>query len=58
MTKLWKMMMKKARDTSRLATLDDHGALADAELAAVTGGTLLRGSNSDDRKGGRYLGMP
>jgi hypothetical protein len=38
------------------ATLKDQGALADTELDAVTGG-YLRGSNSDDRKGGRYLAM-
>ena len=37
------------------ATPKDHGALADAELDAATGGSLLRGSNGNDRKGGRYL---
>ncbi len=57
MTKLWQMM-KKAHEIPRLAPPDDHGALADRDLVAVTGGTLLRGSNSDDRKGGRYLAMP
>jgi hypothetical protein len=49
-------IMSKANDASRFVTLEDHGALADTELAAVTGGTDLRGSNSGDRKGGRYLG--
>jgi hypothetical protein len=50
-------IMGKTTDASRFVTLEDHGALADTELAAVTGGTdLLRGSNSGDRKGGRYLG--
>ena len=31
--------MSKTNDTSNLATLEDHGALADSELDAVTGGT-------------------
>jgi hypothetical protein len=52
-------IMSKTNDASRFATLEDHGALVDTELAAVTGGTDdLRGSNSGDRKGGRYLGQP
>jgi hypothetical protein len=46
-------------NASRLAALEDNGELADTELVAVTGGTGdLRGSNSGDRKGGRYLGQP
>ena len=50
-------IMNKTNDASRFVTLEDHGTLADTELAAVTGGTdYLRGSNSGDRKGGRYLG--
>jgi hypothetical protein len=34
------MMMSKTNDTSKLgpATLDDHRALADSELDAVSGG--------------------
>ena len=47
--------MSKTNDTSNLGhgTLEDHGALADSELDAVTGGGVLRGSQGD-RKGGRY----
>ena len=48
--------MSNTNDTSRLATFEDHDTLADTELDAVTGGDL-RGSNPDDRKGGRYLAM-
>ena len=35
--------MRKTNDTSKLGrgTLEDHGALADSELDAVTGGKLL-----------------
>jgi hypothetical protein len=36
-------------------TRDRPGTLADTELNAVTAGTLLRGSQQGDRKGGRYL---
>ena len=32
--------MSKTNDTSRLATLEDHDALADTQLDAVTGGML------------------
>jgi hypothetical protein len=38
-------------------TRDDHGTLADTELNAATAGTLLRGSQQGERKGGRYLGQ-
>ena len=38
------------------ATFEERGTLADTELDAVTAGTLLRGSQQNDRKGGRYLG--
>jgi hypothetical protein len=50
--------MSKTNNTSNLGhgTLEDHGALADSELDAVTGGGVLRGSQGD-RKGGRYLGQ-
>jgi hypothetical protein len=36
-------IMSKTNDTSRPATLDDHRALADSELDAVTGGWLPTG---------------
>jgi hypothetical protein len=45
----WRKIMSKTRDTSNVgygapkdpATLDDHGTLADSELAAVTGGRIF-----------------
>jgi hypothetical protein len=39
-------IMSKNNDTSKLnhAALEDHGILADSELAAVTGGTNAQGS--------------
>jgi hypothetical protein len=33
------MTMSKSNDTSNIATLDDHRALADSELDVVSGGT-------------------
>jgi hypothetical protein len=33
------------------------GELSSDELAKVSGGSLLRGNNTDNRKGGRYLAM-
>jgi hypothetical protein len=49
--------MSKTNDTPNFSHgTKDHGALADSELDAVTGGGVLRGSQGD-RKGGRYLGQ-
>ena len=33
--------MSKTNDTSNLATFEDHDTLADSELDAVTGGTII-----------------
>jgi type VI protein secretion system component Hcp len=33
-------IMSKTKDTSNLATLEDHRPLADSELDAVTGGAV------------------
>jgi hypothetical protein len=40
--------MSKTNDTSKLATLEDHGTLADTELDAVTGGSGdIKGESTD-----------
>jgi len=51
--------MNEAHDNPKFdhATFEERGTLADTELDAVTAGTLLRGSQQGERKGGRYLGQ-
>jgi hypothetical protein len=45
--------MNKTNDTSRPAMLDDHGTLADSELALVSGGVTVKQKVVDDPQGER-----
>ena len=48
--------MSKTNDTSQLATLEDHGTLADTQLDAVSGGIWFMGySGGTDRPSVREI---
>jgi hypothetical protein len=51
--------MSESHDAPKFdrTTFEERGTLADADLEAVSAGTLLRGSQQGERKGGRYLGQ-